>query len=99
MPNRAAVRAGALRVLLVIVLGAVVRAQGRDLRHDLVWLFLLRASQSRLRGLYLLGRARENRAAVLVANVRALAVPCGGVVDLEEDVEQSAIRHALGIEF
>ncbi len=65
---------GALGVLLMIVLRAIERSKRADLRHDLVRLLLLGAQHRRTSSLFLGGRLRENRAAILIAEVRALAV-------------------------
>src|SRR4051812_34634529 len=98
LANRTTVRARTLGVLLMVVLSAIKRPKWRDLRHDLVRLLLLRAHDGRTRGVLLCRGLREDRAAILIAIVRALAVQSRGVVDVEEYVEQAAVAHALRIE-
>src|SRR5205823_11631312 len=58
----------------------------------------LLAVARRARGGLLLGRVKEDRRAVLAADVQALAVARRGVVDLPEGVEQLLVADARGIE-
>ena len=98
LQRRSAARPAALlEVLLVIVLGLVERLRGLDLRHDrrapVPLLSRLRLHSS----LVLLLVVEEDRGAVVVADVPALAIQLGRVVLRPEDVEQLLVRDALGV--
>src|ERR1700759_5633676 len=80
-------------VALVVFLGPVERGGGGDLGHDgsteaAVCLEFLLGCRRRLL-LFLV--VIEDGRAVLSADVRALAVEGGGVVDLPEDVEELVV--------
>src|SRR6516225_10809661 len=75
-----------LQIILVIPLGAVPRGRGLDRRRDrpLPGSGRRDARDHALRRRLLLGALREDRRAVLRADVVALAVERGGIVQLEE---------------
>ena len=84
----------------MVLLGGIERRERLELRHDRLIPQLLRlklGDHALCRGL-LLGTVIEDRRAILRADVGALAVEGGRVVDREEDVEQVFERDDLGIE-
>src|SRR3954451_1560148 len=102
-PAQAAVAVGDLRqVLLVVVLGVVELAKGRDLGRDLAVAGLAQAlgerGLRRLRGRALGLGAVEDGRAVLGAHVVALAHALGRVVVLPEELEDLLVGDLLGVE-
>src|SRR3954451_8450733 len=102
-PAQAAVAVGDLRqVLLVVVLGVVELAKGRDLGRDLAVAGLAQALGERglraLRGLALGLGAVEDGRAVLGAHVVALAHALGRVVVLPEELEHLLVAGLGGVE-
>src|SRR3954470_19643890 len=102
-PAQAAVAVGDLRqVLLVVVLGVVELAKGRDLGRDLAVAGLAQALGERglraLRGLALGLGAVEDGRAVLGAHVVALAHALGRVVVLPEELEHLLVADLGGVE-
>ena len=96
MPRRPPGRS--FEVALVVLLGAVEGGRGHDLRDDpspVLSLDALAGGQSR--GL-LLGGVKEDRRAVLAADVKPLAVSRRRVVDPPEAGEQIPIAHHRGVE-
>jgi hypothetical protein len=82
-----------IEVMLVVIFGAPEIGGGHDLgdnRTDEV----VRGFEARLGGFgggFLAGRVVEDDGAVLGADVGALAVGCGGVVIVPEDVEKLVV--------
>ena len=85
--------AALLQVLLVVILGLVEAAGGRDLGDDRAAeaAFVLQRLLRCLGGGLLLRRLEEDRAAVLLADVGALAIQRRRVVVLPEDGEQRVV--------
>src|SRR2546430_668758 len=92
--------AALLQVLLVILFGTIERACRRDLRRDGPLEFaagIERCARLLCRG-FLLRRMKENRRAILCAEVWTLPVHLCRVVSLPENVEQLFVTHFCGIE-
>src|SRR6266446_1108443 len=89
-----------LQIFLVILLTAIERACGRDLRRDGPLEFAAGIECcSRLLGRgFLLRGMKKNRRAILRAEVRPLAVHLRRVVRLPENVEQLLVTHFRRIE-
>src|SRR6185369_15459901 len=77
-----------LEVTLVVLLGPVERGRGGDLRDDLPLARLLLCITGCDRGFLLAGVMVEDRRAVLAAEIQALAVAGGRIVDLPENLQQ-----------
>src|SRR6266581_1885811 len=75
-------------VTLVVLLGPVERGRGGDLRDDLPPVRLLLGITRCDRGFHLASVMAEDRRAVLAAEVEALAVAGGRIVDPPERLEQ-----------
>src|SRR5688572_22976259 len=91
-------RARLLVVLLVILLG-LPECRGRaDRRHDLLAELLLLAHRGRARSGGLTVREREDRTAILISVIGALAIERRRVVVREEEIKESLIRDLLRIE-
>ena len=86
------------QVLLVVLLRRPERRRRRDLGRDRLAELSLRACLRLGRDLELLGRVGEDRGAVLAADVPALAVHLGRVVQAPEPVDELAVRDLGRIE-
>src|SRR5207244_1796525 len=89
-----------VEVILVIVFRRIEHGERRELGDDrLVPYFLaLQLGDDFLRGRELLLRVVEDHGAILCADVAALPVEGGGIVDREQHAEQVAIRDDVGVE-
>lgn len=90
--------AGALGVLLVVVLGPPERRDGPHLRHDAALVFGFVHDDRRACGLRLLLVEREDGAPVLVPHVGSLAVGRGRIVDREKHDQELLVADLGGIE-
>src|SRR5271154_6361483 len=87
-----------LHVALVVFLGAVEPRCADDLRDDPPSPRLLLVGERGCRSGLLLGVVEEDGRPVLIAEVEALAVSCGGVVDTPERLEKLGVADHGGIE-
>jgi hypothetical protein len=88
-----------VQVQLVVFLGIPPLPSRHDLsRHRLLVPLLANLIRNVLGDLLLLLAMRENRAAVLGADIRALAVHCRRVVHTVEELDKLAVAHNGGIE-
>src|SRR5262245_30612451 len=97
-PDGTPMRSSPLRVLLMILLRAVERSDWRYLSDDAIAHLRLLLRHDLLGGLGLSGREREDRAPVLIAYVRPLAVRGRRIVNLEERADELVVRDDLRIE-
>src|SRR6266508_6793225 len=97
--DRAGGETALLEVALVVVLGRPELLGRGDLGHDRLAEVGLRLLLRLLGRDLLLGRVEEDRRAVLVADVGALPVELGRVVQLPERGEELVVRDLLGVEF
>lgn len=90
----------AREVLLVVILGGVEGLEREDLRHHRVRPELLgfELTDDFQRCRLLFGQGGEDGGAVLRADIIALAVEGGGVVNGEEDVQKVGVRDLGGVE-
>jgi hypothetical protein len=87
-----------VQIQLVILLGIPPLSCGQDFcNHAALPPLLINLLGNLSRLFFLLGVVVENRAAVLAACVWALAVGCGGVVHLVEELEEGAVGYLFGV--
>src|SRR5882724_809522 len=93
--------AALFQIALVILFGGIEFAGGSDFRRDRALEFLagFKIGPGFFRCGFLLRRMRENRGAVLFAEVGPLAVHLCWIVQLPEDVDQRFVLHFFRIEF
>jgi len=89
--------ARALGILLVVALGLVEGPNGSDLGGDRAVEGLLLGLLGCARGGGLLGVESKHDAPVTIADVRALPIALGRIVDLPEDVQQLLVRETRGV--